>query len=1294
MVKGDIDSVLQFAGGVIVGGLALYGLGFSDEKEATPVTYHKPAAPNSRDAQRTALLLEQQRQRASGKPASPTKRSSKKKHTKKAAPIVKEEPVHEEEDERPSWMSNKDPQVTEWDTQSQEDTADETASTTSTNSSASDGVIVPSPTRKLTINRAIEQEIQAVQELIEEQDEEEYLPSWASTKEPCTPVPQASGRASTPIAARFIASTPTSSSLEATVSSAQKAVGDVAFALSDAVFVYPVVNDNYAGQHLEARADARERNASGHKVQVRVLQTRAGAGGAVVGALTAGSTTSVVAASKSLRLMLPSLFQMSSENLPGVLHVAAYSVDDSNLALGQSLEDIALVRDSGAALLASATAQEAHDLAIVAHLAAHASSSPFIHFFDGVRTMNQHQHINIAPADALAGAARAVKRSHTASPTSRAGFAAAADDSCPLVATEVDRVFAQLTKLFGRRYRIFDYHGDAEADSVVIAMGSPASTVTEVVERLGEGSKVGVLVIRLMRPWSSAHMLAALPKSVRRVCVLDQAGHLRPLFQDVAAAFHSNANWVTPLLVGGSILSGPDADGFSPAHALSVIDNLRTDSPVPNFTICDRGSLAGLPVAKLPTWRSAPGAKEIVIYSADASTVASHALTKALSSGEEGMHVQQVSQRDSLLGDDGLSRHDLRFGPFADSVASEHAISSADVVVADIAALQSKHNIVSVSKERSTLVLLVAGGAAKLVEDSANLLPRHVRATVMRKGMTVKVLDVTDAEEHGHGAATWMSTIAALYAAGQSDPAPRGVIEQAFRHHLITVGKVTRGLESIVSLLSQVQHATESVDLRRLEGNLIGMQNVTGGEQWDTQSLVSGVASGDVLQFVARAIVSAPGRAAASTAVTVAAAPSSSDGPRAVKKHELAWNVIFKDSYKTEKALRPSEHNVHQVRLTSRKRLTPDDYDRNVFHLEFDITGTGMTYEIGDALGVYGHNDEVAVDEFLKEMEWDGNEVVAMPARGGMSEGTTELVSLRNLLVQYVDVFGRPGKKFYVALAQHAQRRYEYLFLMHTGTDDPEMFKLGIHEAVNYADLMLRYRSAKPTPAEFVAMVPAIKPRHYSIASSNNLNPRSVHLLVVAVDWKTPMGKTRTGQCTRYLANLAPNSLVTVDIMSSILRLPPTPQQPIVMAGLGTGMAPFRAFIQERKFQKESGIEVGPVVLYFGARYRAEEYLYGDELDAYAEEGLVTRLGLAFSRDQKQKVYIQHKIEEDGPLLKKLLGEQKGSFYLCGPTWPVPDVRDAIAKGMTPELNVGKDIIDTEVVENLKAEGRYVLEVY
>ena len=138
-------------------------------------------------------------------------------------------------------------------------------------------------------------------------------------------------------------------------------------------------------------------------------------------------------------------------------------------------------------------------------------------------------------------------------------------------------------------------------------------------------------------------------------------------------------------------------------------------------------------------------------------------------------------------------------------------------------------------------------------------------------------------------------------------------------------------------------------------------------------------------------------------------------------------------------------------------------------------------------------------------------------------------------------------------------------------------------------------------------------------------------------------------------------------------------------------MAPFRAFVQERKVQKESGLKVGPIVLYFGARHRSEEWLYGEEWDQYYREGLVTRLGLAFSRDQKEKIYIQHRIKEDGELLKRLFLEEEGYFYLCGPTWPVPDVRDAVAMGIDPE-NAKKG--NTEVVERLKDEGRYILEVY
>ncbi|EEY53746.1 flavodoxin-like protein [Phytophthora infestans T30-4] len=159
------------------------------------------------------------------------------------------------------------------------------------------------------------------------------------------------------------------------------------------------------------------------------------------------------------------------------------------------------------------------------------------------------------------------------------------------------------------------------------------------------------------------------------------------------------------------------------------------------------------------------------------------------------------------------------------------------------------------------------------------------------------------------------------------------------------------------------------------------------------------------------------------------------------------------------------------------------------------------------------------------------------------------------------------------------------------------------------------------------------------------------------------------------------------------MKLPANPQDPIVMAGLGTGMAPFRAFIQERAFLRSQGVKVGPVALYFGSRHKAKEYLYGDELDAFEADGLVTYLRCAFSRDQEHKVYIQDKIAEDKEILADLLLRQNGHFYLCGPTWPVADVREALVSSFTQVG--GLDCRQANAtIERMREEGRYVLEVY
>lgn len=191
-------------------------------------------------------------------------------------------------------------------------------------------------------------------------------------------------------------------------------------------------------------------------------------------------------------------------------------------------------------------------------------------------------------------------------------------------------------------------------------------------------------------------------------------------------------------------------------------------------------------------------------------------------------------------------------------------------------------------------------------------------------------------------------------------------------------------------------------------------------------------------------------------------------------------------------------------------------------------------------------------------------------------------------------------------------------------------------------------------------------------------------------------GSPRYGQCTRYLAALTPGAEVTVSIKPSVMKLPPDDRQPIIMAGLGTGAAPFRAFMQHRAWQKSQGVEVGPLIYYFGSRYRSQEYLYGEEIEAYIASGIISHAGLAFSRDGKDKMYIQHKMKNDKELLSKSLmgtGPDAAYFYLCGPTWPVPDVYEALVSSLTEVAGLERKKAE-DFIEELKEDERYVLEVY
>lgn len=159
------------------------------------------------------------------------------------------------------------------------------------------------------------------------------------------------------------------------------------------------------------------------------------------------------------------------------------------------------------------------------------------------------------------------------------------------------------------------------------------------------------------------------------------------------------------------------------------------------------------------------------------------------------------------------------------------------------------------------------------------------------------------------------------------------------------------------------------------------------------------------------------------------------------------------------------------------------------------------------------------------------------------------------------------------------------------------------------------------------------------------------------------------------------------------LKLPPDNLQPLILAGLGTGAAPFRAFLQHRAWLAERNIPVGPLYYYFGSRHRSQEYLYGEEIEAFILDQIITHAGLAFSRDGKKKVYIQHKMQEDAEQLVKMLHDNNGVFYLCGPTWPVPDVYEALVGALVKYVGMDQKTAG-DYLEGLKEEERYVLEVY
>jgi pyruvate-ferredoxin/flavodoxin oxidoreductase len=381
-----------------------------------------------------------------------------------------------------------------------------------------------------------------------------------------------------------------------------EAAAYVAYAMSDVAAIYPITPSSTMGEYCDEWAANGRKNIFDQVLNVVEMQSEAGAAGAVHGALAAGSLSTTFTASQGLLLMIPNMYKIAGELMPTVFHVSARAISSHALSIFGDHSDINAARQTGFSLLASASVQEIMDLSLVAHLASIRASLPFVHFFDGFRTSMEIQKIEMID---YADMAKLIDREAIEDFKSRClnpeypqmrGTAQnpdiffqnreAASPYYKLIPHIVQEEMHKVTKLTGRKYNLFDYVGDPEAERVIISMASSCEVIEETVNYLNKlGEKVGLIKVRLYSPFSREHFFMAMPATASRIAVLDRLkvpGSLgEPLYQDVCTVYQETNN--KPLIVGGRY--GLGSKDFTPAMAKAVFDNLRSSMPKNHFTV-------------------------------------------------------------------------------------------------------------------------------------------------------------------------------------------------------------------------------------------------------------------------------------------------------------------------------------------------------------------------------------------------------------------------------------------------------------------------------------------------------------------------------------------------------------------------------------------------------------------------------------------------------------------------------------------------------------------------------------
>ena len=543
-----------------------------------------------------------------------------------------------------------------------------------------------------------------------------------------------------------------------------QAAAHIAYMFSEVAAIYPITPSSPMAEHVDEWSAQGRKNLFGDTVKVQEMQSEGGAAGAVHGSLQAGALTTTFTASQGLLLMIPNMYKIAGELLPSVFHVSARTLATHSLCIFGDHSDVMACRQTGFAMLCEGSVQEVMDLSAVAHLAALDSRVPFINFFDGFRTSHEYQKIEVMDQEDLRPLvpmdkvkefrARALTPEH---PEAR-GMAEnpetffAHREVCNRYYEEVpgivEKYMEAVSKITGREYKLFSYYGAEDAERVIICMGSVTEAAREAIDYLNaKGEKVGMVSVHLYRPFSVKHLLAAVPKTCKRIAVLDRTkepgANGEPLYLDVKDAYYNEEN--RPLIVGGRY--GLGSCDTTPTMICSVYENLALPMPKDHFTvgIVDDVTYQSLPMQKEMAL-GGEGIYEAKFYGLGADgTVGANKNSVKIIGDNTDKYCQAYFSYDSKKSG-GFTCSHLRFGD--SPIRSTYQIKTPNFVACHVQAYLHMYDVLRGLRDGGTFLLNTIWEGEELAKN----LPNNVKRYFAEHNITVYYINATKiAQEIGLG---------------------------------------------------------------------------------------------------------------------------------------------------------------------------------------------------------------------------------------------------------------------------------------------------------------------------------------------------------------------------------------------------------------------------------------------------------------------------------------------------------------------------------------------------------------